>query len=536
MRDTLSDLIEEQAARRPDAPAVIYGDERVGYAALLERSRRVAGGFAALGIAEGDRVALWLPNTVAYIVAALALARLGAITTAVNTRFRAGEVADIVARSGARAMVLWPGFRGIDFLGILDDVPPAALAGLESLVLYDEGDAGNVVPAGVAHCRRIRWAELEAATPFDGDRADPASGCNTFTTSGTTSRPKFVLHTQFSIARHARVVAERFGLSEADGGLLQALPFCGVFGFCQLTAGLAAGRPLIVMNAFDPAEAAALIDRHGVEVLFVTDGMVASWLACRADTPVFPTVKRCYYGLFDPALADIAERAADRGLTLIGLYGMSEVQALFSMQRPDAPFAQRIAGGGRPVSPDYDVRVRDPETGALLPAGEQGEIELRGPSLMKEYFANPEATADAFTDDGYLRSGDLGYLAEDGAFVFVSRMGDVLRLGGFLVAPAEIESHLGAHPAVDGCQVVGATTAEGLRAIAFVTLNPGQPFDEAALRAHCLDGLARFKAPARIVAIDTFPTTKSANGTKIQRARLREMAENLLCEETASRP
>lgn len=529
MRDTLSDLIEEQVRRQPAAPAVIYGDETVSYAGLLERSRRVARGFADLGIGEGDRVAMWLPNSVAYVIAVLALARLGAIASAVNTRFRAAEVGDIVTRSGARAMVLWPGFLGIDFLGILDEVPAEALSGLETLVLYDEGDASDTVPAGVAHCRRVRWHDLEAADAYPGDRADPALGCNTFTTSGTTSRPKFVLHTQFSIARHARVVAERFGLSDSTGGLLQALPFCGVFGFCQLAAGLAAGRPLIVMSAFDADEAGALIDRHGIEVLFVTDGMIDEWLRRRDGTPVFPSVKQCFYGLFDPALADIAVRAGERGLSLVGLYGMSEVQALFSQQRMDAPFDQRIAGGGVPIAEGYAVRIRDPESGALLPVGEQGEVELKGPSLMKEYFRNPEATAAAFTEDGFLRSGDLGYLAEDGAFVFVSRMGDVLRLGGFLVAPAEIEAHLGEHESVDGAQVVGVSTEQGVRAVGFVTLEGDGAFDEDVLRQHCLDGLARFKAPARIYALEAFPTTKSANGTKIQRAKLRQMAEELLC-------
>ncbi len=144
---------------------------------------------------------------------------------------------------------------------------------------------------------------------------------------------------------------------------------------------------------------------------------------------------------------------------------------------------------------------------------------------MTGYFGNPEATAEAFTKDGYLRSGDLGYTTAEGGFVFLSRMGDVLRLGGFLVAPAEIEARLGGHPSVEGCQVVGVSTPDGPRAVAFVTLRAGAEFDEEALRHHCLAGLARFKTPSRVFSLDEFPTTRSANGTKIQRARLRDMAQ-----------
>ena len=211
---------------------------------------------------------------------------------------------------------------------------------------------------------------------------------------------------------------------------------------------------------------------------------------------------------------------------MVGLYGMSEVQALFALQPLDLPLAERIAGGGRPITELSEVRVRDPDSGKLLGPGEAGELELKGPSLMKEYFLNPEATAEAMTEDGFLRTGDLGQLTDDGRFLYLQRMGDVLRLGGFLVSPAEIENHLIGHDSVADSQVVGIKTRDGaIRAVGFVILAAGAEFDEAALRQHCLDSLARFKAPIRIFAVDEFPTTQSANGTKIQRAALRRMAE-----------
>jgi len=169
------------------------------------------------------------------------------------------------------------------------------------------------------------------------------------------------------------------------------------------------------------------------------------------------------------------------------------------------------------------VRICDPDTGRELPAGEQGEIELKGPSLLLEYYGNPDATREAF-HDGWLRTGDLGYLDGPRRFCYVARIGDVLRLGGFLTSPQEIEAVLETHPAVLGAQVVGATVSQEPVAIAFIVTPDGAAVDTVALRDWCKARLAGYKVPRRFVAIEAFPTTASANGTKIQRAKLREMA------------
>ena len=179
------------------------------------------------------------------------------------------------------------------------------------------------------------------------------------------------------------------------------------------------------------------------------------------------------------------------------------------------------------------VRVRNPDNGRLLPHGESGELELAGPSRMAGYYDDPAATNETVTEDGFVRTGDLGHTLADGSFAFLSRMGDVLRLGGFLVSPAEIESYIQGHATIDGCQVVGATGPVGTRPVAFVTLRPGAGFDEGGLLSWCLDGMAKFKVPERFVPLAAFPTTKSANGTKIQRARLREMAAAATASATA---
>ncbi|MFP6727989.1 MAG: AMP-binding protein, partial [Alphaproteobacteria bacterium] len=355
---------------------------------------------------------------------------------------------------------------------------------------------------------------------------EPDLGCNIFTTSGTTKAPKFVLHTQGSLARHAKLVADGFGYSTSNGALLQMMPLCGVFGYTQIMAGLASGQPTVLTASFDPLQTVQLADRHNVVNFNATDDMIQSILDNNDLEQPLPNVRFVGSAAFATNYAELAVRAEARGIKMIGLYGMSEVQALYALQPPELPFLERIAGGGKPVSEQSAFRVRDPDSGAVLGPGEPGELEVKGPSLMKEYYLNPEATAEAFTEDGYLRTGDLAELMEDGRFLYLQRMGDVLRLGGFLVSPAEIENHLINHDEVIDSQVVGIKLADGTqRAVGFVIPRNMADFKEGTLRTHCLDSMARFKAPMRIFALDEFPTAQSANGTKIQRAELRRMAE-----------
>jgi fatty-acyl-CoA synthase len=517
--ETLPDVIDAAAERLPDRVALIWDDELITYGQLVKRAANVAGGLKALGFGPGDRIALWLPNVPAYVILLLACARLGVAAVAINTRFGAGEVADIAGRAGAKALALWPGFDGIASHDILARIDPLELPALTLLI---EVGGGAVTTPGWENAPRVRFETLLDDVSLAGSLAAPAMDCATFTTSGTTSAPKIVVQAQRSIARHARDVAAGFGFGP-DTVSLQALPLCGVFGFAQAMAVLAAGGRLVLLAKFDGTQAAGLIRQWDVDSFNASDDMIQRIL--EADAAPFPSLRYIGYAAFNTALDTIAERAQERGVTLRGLYGMSECMALFSVRPVDAPVAERKKGGGTPVSPGARVRVTDPETGAPLPMGEAGALEVAGPSLFDRYDGNPEATAAAFTADGFFRTGDLARLEPDGAsFEYLGRMGDVLRLGGFLVNPAEIEEHVQTHPSVHAAQVVAVGTPQGMRAVAFVILAEGHACDEAALLAYCA-ALARYKQPARFVALDAFPVTESANGVKIRRAELRDMAE-----------
>ncbi|MBI4693528.1 MAG: AMP-binding protein [Gammaproteobacteria bacterium] len=502
--------------------ALEYGAERWRVADLRGAVSAAARGLAGLGIGAGDCVGLWLPNIPAWIVLFFACAELGAIALSVNTRFRSHELADILGRSKCKALVYWPHFKAIDFADILRGVEAEAIAAIEELVVYQEDDAPLENPLPGA--RLTRYADLKLAGHTYLGAATPDARCVIFTTSGTTKAPKFVCHRQATVVQHARDVVPAFEFDAPGSLVLQALPLCGVFGFTQALAALAAGTPMIVMPVFEAEGAARIVIERGITHCQGVDDMIDRMLAARPEPQPFPTLRYFGYARFNPALEDIVERAEARGVILRGLYGMSEVHALYALQPLELPTAERRKGGGKPVSPRASVRVRDPESGKVLDVGEHGEIELMGPSVMVEYYGDEQATAEAFTDDGYFKTGDLGYLEDDGRFCYITRMGDVLRLAGFLTSPQEIETVLDEHPEVANSQVVGATIDSQPSAVAFVIMESGYTLDEAALQTWCRERLAGYKVPRRIFALAEFPTTLSANGTKIQRAKLRTLA------------
>lgn len=519
-------MIADIADERPDAPAFIHGDRTLSFSELVDCAARAAQGLADLGVGPGDRVALWLPNVPAYPILYFACVRLGAIAVAVNTRYRGVEVADIVGRSGAKVLACAPGFRRIDFLTILADIEASSLDRLAACVTV--GEEPDAIPPAIEWLRRVPFQRLLSRPPLAANHAKPDAPCNIFATSGTTSAPKFVLHRQGAIATHCQQVARVFGFTAPGSLSLAILPLCGVFGFNQTMATLAAGKPSVLVESYEIEEIARLIAHHQPTTLFGSDDMYARLLDIMPGRWPFRSIKWAGYGSFNAALENIAERAQRRGLRLCGLYGMSEVQALYSLQPPSSPVARRKKGGGIPTSPLSHVRIRDPESGELLGVGQPGALECAGPSLMVGYYGNEKATAETMTADGYVRTGDLAELDGRGGFTFVSRMGDVLRLSGFLVNPLEIETHLQKVPGIIGCQTISLPRVEGVRAVAFVIMQPGTPLDEAAAIAHCRHGLANYKVPLRVFAVDDFPKTPSPNGFKIQRAKLRDMAQALL--------
>lgn len=223
-------------------------DRPITYAALADESARLAGALRQFGVRSGDRVALWLPDIPAWLALFFACARLGAIAVSVNTRFRSQEVADIVGRSGAKLLCFWPGFRDIDFAAILAGCDASALSALQGLLVYEEDGAATAQAAGKA---TLHYRDLIESAPLTDDASRPDDGCVMFTTSGTTSKPKFVLHAQKTVISHGHDVAAAFGYTAERARIMITAPLCGVYGFCNAIAAIAADRPLVMYPGFD---------------------------------------------------------------------------------------------------------------------------------------------------------------------------------------------------------------------------------------------------------------------------------------------
>ena len=526
----LADLYAAHLRARPDDTALIDEAGPLSYRDFDALCAGAARWLAAQGVAAGDRVAVWLPNRREWLALLFGLARLDATLVAINTRYRSAELEYILARSRARMLIMQPSFRKIDFPAVLAGVAQDALPDLQAIALVDAGDVlpGPVFGRRTVACQFASGAPLAALAP---PAADPARPVILFTTSGTTKGPKLVMHSTATLLAHNRQVSRACGLDQPGARLLAALPVCGVFGLNGVLAALHGGAPVVTMDLFDAPRAARLLRDERITHTFGSDEMMRRIADEAPGSRPFPHARVFGFASFSPGAAELVASLQQRGLPLRGLYGSSEVQALFSLQDAALPVAERALGGGVPASSQAQVRVRDPAGPGLCEPGVPGEIEIRAPGNFMGYLDNPDATAQALTADGYFRTGDLGYLRPDGSFVYLARMGDTLRLGGFLVDPAEIEHALAAQPGVRNAQVVGIIIDGQPRAAAFVIAEPG--LDEQSLLAPLRATLAPFKVPARLWRVDEFPTAASANGFKIQRAMLRQMADERLRQEQA---
>jgi fatty-acyl-CoA synthase len=515
-------LVDRHLAERPNAPALIEGETPITYAEFDALCRRTAAWLTGQGVRPGDRVAVWLVNRIEWLALLFGLARIGAALVAVNTRFRAAELEHVLRRSGARMLVLEPTFKKIDFPAILADVDAAAAQSVEKVAIVR---SGSTIAPKVLGKPTVAFDAFDRQDSDAPDRSDPDGIVALFTTSGTTKGPKLVMHPQRSLAYHARAVARGFGFDAPESCVLAAIPFCGVFGFDVVLGALAAGAPAVIMDTFEARGAVELVARHRISHLFGSDEMVRRMAEIAPGHDPFPSLRLFGYAAFQPGSAELGKTCWDRRIPVAGLYGSSEVQALFAFQPLALPLEQRIEPGGLPVAgADAEIRVRDLDSGGLVDIGRSGEIEIRAPSLFAGYYEDAEATAAAVRPDGFLRTGDIGRLRADGSFVFETRRGDAIRLGGFLVSPVEIEDALKRIAGVADAQVVGVELNGQMRCAAFVIPGDGSAPSEADVLAGAAAIMAGFKVPVRVWFLDAFPVTESANGTKIQRNKLREMA------------
>ncbi|GAA5115258.1 AMP-binding protein [Pseudonocardia adelaidensis] len=538
---TLGDLLADLVDERPDAVLVIDGEDdvRVTRGEFLARTAALRDVLRERGVGEGDCVGVMLPNWSDALVWQFAAAALGAHVIGINTRYGTGDIAHVLEKARPAVVAVAHDFLGIDLAGRLRAaLPEAGVPAPEVAVVAGPGRPPVDAAAAARHdVGAGAWVPPEPTGPVPDPatlRGGPDALAVAFTTSGSTGRPKLAAHLGSGVATHARAVAAAGGWDESCVSLV-VLPLSGVFGYVPAIAAIAAGGAVLLEPRFDPAQVLRHMTRHRVTHLACADDISGRLMdAWRAQPVDLSSWRRLLLADFYGSSAAVAAWAEDETATpAYGVYGSSELFALISFWHPADPRPQRWRGGGRPVSDGIEVRAVDLFTGESLTGDEPGELQFRGYNVVDGYLGDHdgETRAAAFTEDGWFRSGDLGTAHPDGSFGYLNRIGDSLRLKGFLVDPAEIENRLAEHPDVGRTKVVGITVSGETRAVAFVEPAEGATPDPAVLRDWCAASLARFKVPESVHVIPEMPTTVGTNGSKIRAAALRTLAEQLAAQE-----
>jgi len=500
--------------------------ERLSFEELCSGSERVAASLSALGLVRNDAIAIWLPNRPLWLLIHFAAVRLGLFTVPLNTWYRGSEFAHFAKLSCCKAVFIDSSFRDIDFAGIVRAASgQAGLEGLRWLIECAQDVGAHAIP-GVTS---LTLAEL--GSPVDHGlvtTAEENTKAIAFATSGTTSAPKLAVHRESVLLAHATAVALQARLSPGDI-VLAALPPCGAYGYTLLLSALSAGARVVMLDEFDLDALVKAVIKHRITVLALTEPIMRALLDHpSADRRAFSSLRLAFSA--GATLRPVVERAEQEfGFRITNVYGSSEVLALAAFWDIDRGSAERSAAGGVLTHPDMRVRAVD-GSGNLSAPGQEGELQFSGPILATGYWGNESATTDAFQRDGWFRSGDLGSVGhpQDREFYFTARLNDALRVKGFLVSPAEIEALLLCHPGVAAVQVVGIPDGLGENlAVAFVILEKGNEISAEELRAFCRARMASYKSPALIEFVSSFPMTRSANGDKVMKNRLRDIALTL---------
>jgi acyl-CoA synthetase (AMP-forming)/AMP-acid ligase II len=553
--DTLAALLDELVLQNPTAAMTfdVVDDEVVctSRQQLQARVRILAAQLSTAGVRANQCIAVLLPNWSDTVVWQFAAAAVGAHVIGVNTRYNSGEIAHILTAARPAVVAVADSFHGLDLHARLRAAMASAAGVAAPVVALVQGprgataDVGAFDPAAYDLGAGAWLAGGDARTPHGvrvphtPDMATPTPAglranrgdalAVAFTTSGSTGIPKLAAHKESATVWHARAAARQMDVTQGEVTLC-ALPLSGVFGFSTAMATLAGGGALLMEPVFD-AEA-TLRRMESLRVARVVGG--DDLYGRLHDTWRQQSVRADLSSLTWLGIADflgrshqVARWARDEfDAVTTGVFGSSEVFALMMFWGADDPESVRWNGGGRPVAAEIRVRIADPLDDSELPDGEQGELQVWGPNVVDAYLGNPEAASRAFTADGWFRSGDLGVATGDGGYTFVCRMGDVLRLRGFLVDPAEIEQRLAEHPGVQVAKVVGIAGEGGYtQAVGFVVPTDGSIVTVAELKAWCAQTLASFKVPSAVHVIATMPTTMGGNGTKIRAVELREWAQ-----------
>ena len=517
---TLPRVLARAARLFGDAPAIVEDQRRLTFRELESQVLQASAAFLAAGLAPGDRVALWAPNCAEWIVAALGALGCGGIIVPLNTRLKGHEAAVILRRSRAQTLIVVGEFLGTDY--------PALLAGHSLPQLTRLVVLGERAAAAAGAGRAERWQDFllrgaaVAGAQVSG-RAGQVAGediADILFTSGTTGEPKGVLSTHAQDVRVFRTWSEFVGLRQGDRYLI-VNPFFHSFGYkAGWLACLLQGATMYPLAVFDATRVLECIERERITVLPGPPTLYQSLLAAdslsRRD---LSSLRLAVTGAatVPPALVR-RMRTELKFRNVLTAYGLTESTGVVTVCPPDTDDETVATRCGVPI-PGVEVRCIDAD-GRSVPAGEPGEVTVRGYNVMRGYFEDPAATAEAIDADGWLHTGDVGVLDERGFLRITDRIKDVFIVGGFNCYPAEIEKLLCEHPAIAQAAVIGVPDERlGEVGKAYVVLRPGAQAEPATLLEWARANMANFKAPRYLQIVAQLPLNAAG---KVQKFALRE--------------
>ncbi len=538
---TLGQILDETIARTPDTDALVYVDRdfRLTWSEFGREVDILAKGLMGLGVKKGEKVAIWASNVPFWVSLMFATARIGAILLTVNTSYRESEVGYLLKQSETENLVVIDGFRDHDYLQTIYSIIPELRT----------QPRGELRCPRLPHLKRVIFLGMEkhrgmysipevqslaimtSQAEYEERKASvsPYDVVNMQYTSGTTGFPKGVMLTHVNIGNNGYWIGYHQGFSPKDRVCLP-VPLFHCFG-CVLgvMAFVNHGAAMIILEAFNPVQVMTAIETekctglYGVPTMFIA--ILEHRIFDRIDFSSMRTGIMAGSVCPEPLMRRVFEKMNMKEITIC--YGLTEGSPVMTQTHMDEEFTRRVSTVGRAM-PGIEVRVADPETCEELPRGQQGEVICRGYNVMKGYYNMPEESAAAVTPEGWLHSGDLGVMDEEGYLVITGRIKDMIIRGGENIYPREIEEFLSGMDGVIDVQVVGVASRKyGEEVGAFIIAKEGCDIAPEDVRDHCRGRIAWHKVPRYVAIVDQYPLTASG---KVQKYKLREMAAQMFPE------
>ena len=532
IEQTIGDFFDDMVARQPDREALVSRHEgkRFTYRELQAESNKLASALLNLGLAAGDRVGIWSHNNAPWVLMQIATTKAGLILVNINPAYRTSELEYALNKVGCKVLVTMARFKTSDYLGMLRELGPKRLPQLQHTFWIDGNAAADVEEPGMR-----RFSQLLAS----GNAADPrvaqvqktleaTDPINIQFTSGTTGFPKGATLTHRNILNNGFFIGECMKLTPSDR-LCIPVPLYHCFGMVLGNlACLTHGSAIVYPNdGFDPltvletVQAEKCTGLHGVPTMFIAE----------LDHPRFKefdlSTLRTGIMAGSPCPIEVMKRVVNEmHLSEITIaYGMTETSPVSCQSSTDTPLDKRVSTVGT-VQPHIEVKVVDPETGAIVPTGQSGELCTRGYSVMHGYWEDEPRTREAIDAEHWMHTGDLATMDAEGYVNIVGRIKDLVIRGGENIYPREIEEFLYRHPKVQDVQVVGLPDRKyGEELCAWIIVKPGQTATDTEIREFCKGQIAHYKVPKYIQFVTEFPMTVTG---KIQKFKIREaMTEQL---------